>query len=239
MIQPVIITWSNWQWSKEYTPFGPTDITWTGPRSNGPSDLVQGIHWPNDSYTYYGHISWWGQRNYLKWQLFLLWPCFLSRTAKLPEMTAIPIMAIFLEEDRETTWNDSYTYNAHVPWGGQGNYLKWQLYLLWPYSLRRTGKLPEMTAIPIMAIILEEDREITWNDSYTYNGHTSLEGKGNYLKWQLYLLWPCFLRRTSKLLEMTAMPVMSIFLEKDSETLWNDSYTYYGHISWGGQRNYL
>ena len=25
MIQPVIITWSNWQWSKEYTPFGPTE----------------------------------------------------------------------------------------------------------------------------------------------------------------------------------------------------------------------
>ena len=43
MIQPVIITWSNWQWSKEYTPFGPTEYyldrskvqwsKWFGPRN--------------------------------------------------------------------------------------------------------------------------------------------------------------------------------------------------------------
>ena len=75
---------------------------------------------------------------------------------------------MFLEEDSETTLNDSFTYYVLISWGGQRNYLKWQLYLLWLYVLVRTAKLPEMTALPIMAIFLEEDSESTWNDSYTY-----------------------------------------------------------------------
>ena len=76
-------------------------------------------------------------------------------------------MAIILEEDSETTWNDIYIYYIHISWWGQRNYLKWQLYLLWPYFLMRTAKLPEMTAIPIMAMFRREDSENTWNDSYT------------------------------------------------------------------------
>ena len=94
-----------------------------------------------------------------------------------------------------------------------------------------TAKLPEMTAISIMAIFLEEDSETTWNDSYSYYGLVSW-GDGNYLKWQIYLLWPCFLRILAKLTEMTAKPIMAIFLEEDSEPTWNDSYTYYGPVSW-------
>ena len=156
--------------------------------------------------TYYGHISWGGQRHYLIWQRYLSWPFFLTKTAKLPQMTAIPIMAMFLEEDSETTWNDSYTfltamfleedsetiwnhnyiYCGHVSWGKQQNYLKWQLDLEWPYVLRGTAKLPEMRARSSMAIFLEEDSETTWNDSYTYYGH-AFDKQQNYLKWQLYL----------------------------------------------------
>ena len=178
----------------------------------------------NDIYIYYIHISWWGQRNYLKWQLYLLWPYFLMKTAKLPEMTAIPIMAMFRREDSENTWNDSYTYFVQISWGGKRNYLKWQLYLLWPYFLRKTAKLPEITAKPIMAIFLEEDNETTWNDIYIYYIHISWWGQRNYLKWQLYLLWPYFLMRTAKLPEMTAIPIMAKFRREDSENTWNDSY---------------
>ena len=175
----------------------------------------------------------------LKWQLYLLCPYFLRRTAKLPEMTAIPIVAIFLEEDSDTTWNDSYTFYGHVSWGGQRNYLKWQLYLLCRYFLSRTAKLPEMTAIPIMTIFLQEDNETTWNDSYTYYGQVSWGGQRNYLKWQLYLFRPCFLRRTAKLPEMTALCIMVIFFEGDSEITWNDSYTNYGYVFWGPPLNNL
>ena len=75
---------------------------------------------------------------------------------------------MFLEGDSETTLNDSYTYYVLMSWGGQWNDLKCQFYLLWLYVLVRTAKLPEMTALPIMAIFLEEDSESTWNDSYTY-----------------------------------------------------------------------
>ena len=185
-----------------------------------------------------GHISW-GQRNYLKWRLYLLWPCFLRRTANITQMIAIPSMAMFLK-------------------GGQRNYLKWQLCLLWPFFLRRPVKLPEMTDIPIMAkfleevsettsneaipsmaIFLDEDSETTWNDSYTYYGHSSWWGQRNYLKWQLCLLLPCFFRRTEKLPGMTSLPIMAIFLDENSETTWNDSYTYYDQVSWGGQRHNL
>ena len=133
----------------------------------------------NDSYTYYGYMSWWGQRSYLKWQLYQLWPYFLRRTAKLPEMTAIPIMAI-------CRW-------------GQRSYLEWQLYQLWPYFLRKTAKVPEMTVIPIKAMFPEESSETTWNDSYTFYSLFSWGGQRNYLKWQLYLLRPCFFRGTAKL----------------------------------------
>ena len=125
----------------------------------------------NDSYTYYGHVSWPGQRNYVKWQLILFWTCFLRIPVKLPEMTAIAVMAMFLEDYSEPTCNDSYICYGHVSWGGQGNYLKWQLYLFWPCFLRRTVKLPEMTVIPVMAKLFEDDSETTWNDSYTYLGH--------------------------------------------------------------------
>ena len=92
-------------------------------------------------------------------------------------MTAIPNMAIFLEYE-------------------QRNYLTLHLYLLWLYSLRRTAKLPGMTAIPIMAMLLEEDSETTWKDSFTCYGHISWGGQRNSLKWQLYRLWPYLLRRT-------------------------------------------
>ena len=152
-----------------------------------------GTTW-NESYTYYGHTSWWEQRNYLEWR----------RTVKLAEMTAIPFMAIFLEENSETIWNNSYANNGHIPWGGQGNYLKWQIYLLWPCFLRKTTRLPEMTAIPIMAIFFDEDSDTTWNDSYTYYGYASWGGQQNHLIWQQYLLWPCFSRKTTKLPEMIA-----------------------------------
>ena len=60
--------------------------------------------------------------------------------------------AMFFEGDSKTNLNYSYTYHGHVSSGGQRNYLKWQLYLLCPYFLRRTAKLPEMTAMSIMAI---------------------------------------------------------------------------------------
>ena len=43
MVQQVFMTWSNWNWSKEYTPFGPTDNHLDQSKSNGPGDLVQGI----------------------------------------------------------------------------------------------------------------------------------------------------------------------------------------------------
>ena len=153
-------------------------------------------------------------------------------------MTAIPSMSTFLEVESETIWNDSYTYYCHVSWEWQQNYLKWQLYLLWPYFFRRSAKLPEMTAIPIMAICLEADSETTWNDSFTYYGynseatwndssknygHISWVRQRKYLKWQLYLLRLCFLRKPSRLLEMTAIPFMALFLEEASETTWNDS----------------
>ena len=113
---------------------------------------------------------------------------------------------MFLKEDSETTWNDSITYYGHISWGEQRNYLKWQLYLLWSCFLRRTAKLPEMTAIPILAMFLER-RKTTWNDSYIYSGQVSWGYQRNYLKWQVNLLWPCFLRRTANLPEMTAIPV--------------------------------
>ena len=35
----VFMTWSNLNWSKEYTPFGPTDNHLEQSNSNGPSDL--------------------------------------------------------------------------------------------------------------------------------------------------------------------------------------------------------
>ena len=162
-------------------------------------------------------------------------------------------MTMFLEGDNETTWNDSYTYHGHVSWGEHRNYLKWKLYLLWPcflsrtaklhettdlsimpYFLTRTAKLPEMTAIPIMVIFLQDDSLKTWNDSYTHYGHISWGKQRNCLKWQLYLLWPYFLRRTAKLHKITDLPIMATFLHKDNETIWNDSYTYYRHISRGG-----
>ena len=146
-------------------------------------------------------------------------------------------MAMLLEEDSETTWNDSYTYYVHVSWGGQRNYLKSPLYLFRPYFLRRTAKLPEIIAIPIMAIFLEEDSETTWNNSYTCYGHISRGGQRNRLKWQLLLFSPCFLWRTVKLPEMTAIPIMAMFLQENSETTWNDSYTYFGHISWGASNS--
>ena len=149
----------------------------------------------NCSYIFYGYVSCGEQRNYLKWQLYLLRSYFLRRIAKLPEKTAIPIMAIFLEENSETIWNDSYTYYGQVSWGGQRNYMKWQLYLLRQYFLMRTAKLPVTTAIPIMGM---------------------------------------FLRKTAKLHEMTAIPIKAMFLEEDTKTTWNDSYTYNGHVSWGG-----
>ena len=44
MVQQVFMTWSSWNWSKEYTPFCPTDNHLDQSKSNGPSDLVQGIH---------------------------------------------------------------------------------------------------------------------------------------------------------------------------------------------------
>ena len=44
----VVNMWSNWNWSKEYTPFGPTDNHLDQSKSNGPSDLIQGIHWPGE-----------------------------------------------------------------------------------------------------------------------------------------------------------------------------------------------
>ena len=44
--------WSNWNWSKKYTPFGPTDNHLDQSKSNGPSDLVQGIHWPTSNYCF-------------------------------------------------------------------------------------------------------------------------------------------------------------------------------------------
>ena len=188
----------------------------------------------------------------MKSQLYVLWPCFLRRTAKLHEMTAIPTIAMFLKEDSLTTWHDSYTYYDHITLGWQQNYLKWRLYLLLPCFLRRTAtlhemtdflmrtaKLPEMTAMPIMDIFLEQDSETTWNVSYTFYGHVSWELHWNYLKWQLYLFWPCFLTKIVKLLEMSAIPIMAIFLLEDSEPNGNDSYTYYGHVSWPGQRNYV
>ena len=134
------------------------------------------------------------------------------RTVKLPEMTAIPIIAMFLEEDSETTWNDIYTYYGHISWSGQQNDLKWKLYLLWPSFLRRTTTQSEKTAIPIKAKFRGEDSETTWNDRYTYYDHVSWGEQRNYLKWQLYLLWPSFLRRTAKLHEMTAIPITAIFL---------------------------
>ena len=148
----------------------------------------------------------------MKWRLYLLWPCFLRRTAKLPEMTAIPIVVIFLEEESEITWNDTYTNYGHVSWGGQRNYLKWQLPIMaiilettaitiMAMFFRRTAKLHNMTAIPILAIYLDKDSETTWNDSYTYYGHVSWGRQRNYLKWQLYFS--------------------------------------YGNISWAGQQNYL
>ena len=201
----------------------------------------------NDSYTYSGHVSGGGQRNYLKWQLYLFKPCFLRKTAnlpemtavcimrgtaKLPEMTAIPSMAMCLEEDSWTTWNDCYTYYKHISSGGQRNYLKWQLYLSRPCYLKRTAKLPEMTAIPIMAIFLVQESETNLNVSYTYYGHVSWGGQWNYLELHLYLLWPCFLSRTAKLPGMTVIAILALFLE-ETETTWNDSYTYYGHVSWG------
>ena len=142
----------------------------------------------NDSCMYYGHFSWEGQRNNLKWQLYQLWLCFLRRTAEQLEMIAIPIMGIFLRKDSETTWNDSFTCHGHVIWRGQRNYLKWQLYLFRPCFLWKTAKQPEITAICIMAMFLEEDSEIIWNDSYTYYGHVSWGGRLNNLKWWLYLL---------------------------------------------------
>ena len=46
MVQQVFMTWSNWNWSKEYTPFGLTENHLDQSKSSGPSDLVQGIHWP-------------------------------------------------------------------------------------------------------------------------------------------------------------------------------------------------
>ena len=193
----------------------------------------------NDSYTYYGHISWAGQRNYLKCQLYLLWPCFLRITLKLPEMAVILIMAMFLEQNSETTWNDRSTYYGNISWRWQRNYLKWQLYLLWPYFLSRTAKLLEMSAIPFMAMFLEDNIETTWNGSYTYYGHVSGTEQRNYMKWQTYLLWQYFLTMTAILPEMTAIRVMVMFLEEDSFTAWNDSFTHDGHISWWEQRNSL
>ena len=46
MVQQVFMTLSNWNWSKKYTPFGPIDNHLDQSKSNGPSDLVQGILWP-------------------------------------------------------------------------------------------------------------------------------------------------------------------------------------------------
>ena len=176
----------------------------------------------NDSYTYSGHGSWGGQRIYLKWQLYLFG---------------------HLEEDSETTWNDSYTYSCHGSWGGQRNYLKLPILAMvledssellemtaianMAMFLDEDINLPEMTALTIITMFLGEDSETTWNDSYSCYGNISWGGQWNYLKWQLYLLWPSFLRRTAKLPEMTDIPIVAIFLEEDSETTWNESYTYY------------
>ena len=165
-------------------------------------------------------------------------------------MADIPIMALFLKEDNETTWNDSYTYYGHVSWVGQRNNMKWQLYLLWPHFLRRRAKQPEMTAIPILAMILEDTSETTWNVSYSYYGHVSWVGhqptwndsfnyynhvswggQGNHLKWQLFLYGNISWGGQWNYLKMTAIPIMAKFLEEDSETTWNDSYTYLGHVS--------
>ena len=38
MVQQVFIIWSNWNWSKKYTPFGPIDNHLDQSKSNGPSD---------------------------------------------------------------------------------------------------------------------------------------------------------------------------------------------------------
>ena len=49
MVQQVFMIWSNWNWSKKYTPFGPTDNHLDQSKSNGPSDLVQGILCPTNT----------------------------------------------------------------------------------------------------------------------------------------------------------------------------------------------
>ena len=167
------------------------------------------------------------------------------------EKTAIPIMAMFLEEDSVTTWNDNYTFLTAM-------FLEEDSETIWNHSimacfLNRTVKLHEITTISIMAMFLEEKSETIWKGSYTYYGQVSWGEQRNHMKWQLYVLRPCFLRRTEKLPETTAIPIMAMFLkrtaklhemtaipikdmflEEDTKTTWNDSYTCYGHVSWGG-----